>query len=369
MPNQIKQDLNRSGWETTDFPSVCETCLPDNPFVRMLKEDYGMSSHVLTQTTADAPGLECKICSRPFTVFRWKADRTSRPKRTNICLTCARLKNCCQSCMLDLAFGLSIPVRDAALKMIAPGPTSDVNKQFYAQEHERELEEGRGEVAEAYAKTNEKARDLLRKLARSEPYRRREADSIPGGVENASGPGPIRTKDSKAGPSKAVARGPRIQGNQPKMEDILPPRDPNIASLFVTGVEEDLPQHAIETFFTQWGSLRSVVISHRAHCGYINFQTRLGAEAAAEACQGKAIIAGCPVRVRWGKPKKLDGMDDDERLNNLEEGRRVHQLPKGARRVVIKQAAEADQEEDLDSLVAAAPPGAGDVTYASLAGN
>jgi hypothetical protein len=24
MPPQIKQDLNRSGWETTDFPSVCE---------------------------------------------------------------------------------------------------------------------------------------------------------------------------------------------------------------------------------------------------------------------------------------------------------------------------------------------------------
>jgi pre-mRNA-splicing factor RBM22/SLT11 len=41
MPPQIKQDLNRSGWETTDFPSVCETCLPENPYVKMLKEDYG----------------------------------------------------------------------------------------------------------------------------------------------------------------------------------------------------------------------------------------------------------------------------------------------------------------------------------------
>jgi hypothetical protein len=41
MPPQIKQDLNRSGWETTDFPSVCENCLPDNPYVQMLKEDFG----------------------------------------------------------------------------------------------------------------------------------------------------------------------------------------------------------------------------------------------------------------------------------------------------------------------------------------
>jgi hypothetical protein len=44
MPPQIKQDLNRSGWETTDFPSVCERCLPENPYVQMLKEDYGAVS-------------------------------------------------------------------------------------------------------------------------------------------------------------------------------------------------------------------------------------------------------------------------------------------------------------------------------------
>lgn len=41
MAAQIKQDLNRSGWESTDFPSVCESCLPDNPYVQMLKEDHG----------------------------------------------------------------------------------------------------------------------------------------------------------------------------------------------------------------------------------------------------------------------------------------------------------------------------------------
>ncbi|KAK4937306.1 Pre-mRNA-splicing factor slt11, partial [Elasticomyces elasticus] len=158
MPPQIKHDLNRSGWETSDMPSVCERCLPDNPYVQMLKEDHG---------------AECKICTRPFTIFRWKADRTARQKRTMICLTCARLKNCCQHCMLDLSFGLPIVVRDAALKMIAPGPQSEVNREYYAQEHEKEIEEGRGAV-EAYEKTDEKARDLLRRLAQSEPYYKKQ---------------------------------------------------------------------------------------------------------------------------------------------------------------------------------------------------
>jgi pre-mRNA-splicing factor RBM22/SLT11 len=52
---QIKQDLNRSGWETTDFPSVCERCLPDNPYVQMLKEDYGaVSVHLAHALQPDA---------------------------------------------------------------------------------------------------------------------------------------------------------------------------------------------------------------------------------------------------------------------------------------------------------------------------
>jgi len=337
---------------------VCENCLPDNPYVQMLKEDHG---------------AECKICSRPFTIFRWKADRTSRQKRTNICLTCARLKNCCQCCMLDLSFGLSIPVRDAALKMIAPGPTSEVNKQYYAQEHEKEIEEGRGAI-EAYGKEQDKARELLRKLARSEPYRRREEDESPSGGQKAlvapdggHVAGPIRSRDSR-GPTRGGRPG-RPNPAAPTPEDILPPSDPNIASLFITGVEDDLPEHHIRTFFEKHGTLRSVVVSHRAHCGYINFQTRKGAEAAAGACQGKAVIAGCPIRVRWGKPKKLDSMADDERAQNLREGRTAHGV---GRRKRIDQSETQPTDapaEDLESLVPQAPPGQEEANYASLAGN
>ncbi|KAI9736354.1 MAG: Pre-mRNA-splicing factor slt11 [Cirrosporium novae-zelandiae] len=393
MPPQIKKDLNRSGWETTDFPSVCENCLPDNPYVQMLKEDHG---------------AECKICTRPFTVFRWKADRTARTKRTNICLTCARLKNCCQCCMLDLSFGLPIVVRDAALKMVAPGPQSSINREYYAQEHEREIEEGRGAVEE-YEKTDEKARELLRRLANSEPYHKRQrrletseegqSSTNPDGEETGqkttsygpgSGPGPVRTRDTR--PPGALRNNPLRGGRgggrggmrkfpgtaqlPPQPQDILPPADPHITSLFVTGVEDDLPEHAIRKFFSPFGTLRSLVCSHRAHCAFINYATREAAEAAAASCQGRAVIQGVPLRVKWGKPRPLDNMDQEERMKYARQGRQtagaIAQASGGMKKIITGPDGEETTETnrpDPKRLLVAPPPGSDDVQYASLRGD
>ncbi|KAK5125832.1 Pre-mRNA-splicing factor slt11 [Meristemomyces frigidus] len=387
-PPQIKQDMNRSGWESTDMPSVCERCLPDNPYVQMLKEDYGEL---------------CKLCTRPFTVFRWKADRTSRQKRTGICLTCARLKNCCQCCMLDLSFGLPITIRDAALKMVAPGPQSEVNREYFAQNNEREIEEGRG--LEGYEKTDEKARELLRRLASSEPYykkqRRLEAEGAEGGQKLLEGgessegghtPGPIRTADSKrsqygsayssrAGtPASRGGRGgarqskafPSAAALPPQPKDILPPADKHVTSLFVTGVEDDLPEHELRAHFAQHGALRSLVCSHRSHCAFVNYLDRAGAEAAAAACQGRAVIKGVPLRVQWGRPKPLDNMDREQRMENAKAGRQSEQGAKGAAgpggRKAIAAAGETAPADDIDGLVAAPPPGQGDVEYAAMGG-
>jgi pre-mRNA-splicing factor RBM22/SLT11 len=296
--------------------------------------------------------------------------------------------------MLDLSFGLPITVRDAALKMVAPGPTSGVNREYYAQEHEKELEEGRG-AAEEYEKTDEKARDLLRRLANSEPYykkqRRLEAsgDAEPQKQEQKQigyGPGPIRTSDSRrGGPSrggKPSARGGRVFPGTtqlpPQPKDILPPSDPNITSLFITGVEDDLPEHALRTFFTPFGTIRSLICSHRAHCAFINYATREGAEKAAEACQGKAVIQGCPLRVQWGKPKPLDNMDREERMDLARQGRQTVAAVKAAERGGNgpQRRTEGDmaesgggEEEHGGSFAVAPPPGTSNVQYASLAGD
>lgn len=38
-------------------------------------------------------------------VFRWKAGTQGRIKSTQLCQTCAKLKNACQTCVLDLQYG------------------------------------------------------------------------------------------------------------------------------------------------------------------------------------------------------------------------------------------------------------------------
>ncbi|KAG6355467.1 hypothetical protein INS49_003429 [Diaporthe citri] len=394
MPPQIKQDLNRSGWESTDFPSVCENCLPENPYVKMLKEDYA---------------AECKLCTRPFTVFQWSTDRAhGRKKRTNVCLTCARLKNCCQCCMLDLSFGLPIVVRDAALKMVAPGPQSEINREFFAQNNEKAIEEGRAGIEE-YEKTDEKARELLRRLAQSKPYFRKgrtvdeegnatgESSKAGGSATGGNpvvgaglgGAGPIRSRDSRAagamgaGPRGGRPGGPRkgafpsVAQLPPGPNDWKPPADKNIMSLFVTGIEDDLPEHKIRDFFKAHGKIKSLVCSHMSHCAFINYETREGAERASEACQGKAVIAGCPLRVRWSQPKAVGNMNREERSEMLRDGRSA--FPQARRTQGGQKAVEGGnatgaggsgaQQNDLENLAVAAPPGASDVNYASLSGN
>lgn len=72
-------------------------------------------------------------------MFRWCPGARMRFKKTEVCQTCSRLKNVCQTCLLDLQYGLPIQVRDAALKVEDDLPRSDVNKEYYIQNMDSEV--------------------------------------------------------------------------------------------------------------------------------------------------------------------------------------------------------------------------------------
>ena len=52
-----------------DFPQLCEGCLGTNPYVRMQRTPAGGT---------------CKMCSKPFEVFKWRPGRGESYKKTEV---------------------------------------------------------------------------------------------------------------------------------------------------------------------------------------------------------------------------------------------------------------------------------------------
>lgn len=153
----IKRDAVKQAWETgTEFPLVCETCLGDNPYVRM---------------TMEAHGKKCQVCENPFTVFAWQAGTKGRLKRVEICKSCAQAKNVCQVCIYDLQYGLPVKVRDRVLResgsssAIAAMPQSNANRAWFTAQQQRALANGEADTNN----TNVLAHAKLQDMARMEP--------------------------------------------------------------------------------------------------------------------------------------------------------------------------------------------------------
>ncbi|PVD37600.1 hypothetical protein C0Q70_00196, partial [Pomacea canaliculata] len=147
-----------------EFPILCQTCLGDNPYIRMTKEKYSK---------------ECKTCGQPFTVFRWCPGTQMRFKKTEVCQTCSKLKNVCQTCLLDVEYGLPVQVRDSALKLQDSMPKSDVNKEYYTQNMEKEIANTDGILpVRALTGKAQTPTDMLLKLGRKTPYYKRNRPHV-----------------------------------------------------------------------------------------------------------------------------------------------------------------------------------------------
>ena len=99
---------------------LCETCLGQNPYVRMVKMPFGQKL--------------CKISTAPYQSFRWKAGPQGRYKETIISYAVAKERNICQTCLNDMKYGLPVGVRDRLLSQpdnqIAL-PLSDVGQRYF----------------------------------------------------------------------------------------------------------------------------------------------------------------------------------------------------------------------------------------------
>ncbi|EDO31981.1 predicted protein, partial [Nematostella vectensis] len=295
---------NRQNWEDAEFPILCQTCLGDNPYIRMTRETHGR---------------ECKICARPFTIFRWCPGARMRFKKTEICQTCSKLKNICQTCLLDLEYGLPVQVRDKSLGLKDEMPKSDVNKEYYTQNVERELadSDGTSPGGALQGKANAPS-DLLMKLARTTPYYKRNRPHIcsfwvkgeckrgeecPYRHDMPTDPNdPLadqNIKDRYYGVNDPVANKLLKQAQSMPMLDT--PTDRSITTLYVGGLEGKVTEQDLRDHFYQFGELRSISMVPRQNCAFVCFTSRAAAEAAADRSFNKLILKGRRLKIMWGK--------------------------------------------------------------------
>lgn len=288
--------------------------------------------------TKEAHGKECKICQRPFTVFRWQPGHRARFKKTEVCQMCAKTKNVCQTCILDLEYGLPVQVRDSARCIEQNLPRSSINREYNQQLLEQAMSTSKdptapfggldtvatGATAHAGGGKLPSNSDMLKKLARTKPYYQRNRPHIcsfyvkgeckrgeecPFRHERPRDPNdPLSSqniKDRFYGQADPVAH--KLLDKYRSMRTLVAPEDRSITTLYIGGVQETVGEKELRDHFYQYGELRSVTVHPRQQCAFVQFADRDAAERAAEKSYDKLIIAGHRLTVNWGKAQLPQG--------------------------------------------------------------
>ncbi|GBP44250.1 Pre-mRNA-splicing factor RBM22 [Eumeta japonica] len=224
-------------------------------------------------STKEKYGKECKICARPFTVFRWCPGARMRFKKTEICQTCSKLKNVCQTCLLDLEYGLPIQVRDAALKIQDDLPRNEVNKEYYIQNLDGQLAKQDPAQSSSPALKAKGTNDLLLRLARTAPYYKRNrphvcsfwvkgecrrGEECPYRHEKPTDPDdPLadqNIKDRYYGVNDPVAE--KLMRRAAAMPALPPPEDRTVTTLYIGNLPDNITEDDLRGHFYQYGEIR-----------------------------------------------------------------------------------------------------------------
>eukprot|EP00177_Eucheuma_denticulatum_P003633 GFKZ01006586.1.p1 GENE.GFKZ01006586.1~~GFKZ01006586.1.p1 ORF type:complete len:521 (+),score=52.19 GFKZ01006586.1:165-1565(+) len=325
------------GGSGDEYPILCETCLGPNPYVRMTRHPWGSA---------------CKVCERPFTSFRWRpSGKGTRPKKTEICQVCARAKNVCQTCLLDLEFGLPVQVRDASLaagdRQRAVVPKSDGTREYAAAQSERAIANGQVDAVYNAPKVNniaERAKRLGPKYERNRarvcsfflkgtctrglycPYRHeKEDDGNPDMAEqnirdryygvNDPVAGKIFNKLGLSSDGKRKITVKRSKNSQTPQ----PPEDAGIRSLFIGGIKPSIDEAVLREHFSVVTGVSRVSVLSQKGVAFVDFETREAAEKAMQQLHGPQDLNGVRININWGRGRSKRPRERDERSHQPNE--------------------------------------------------
>lgn len=301
-----------------EFPAICSQCCGESKYVRMMR---------------DVNGEECRVCTRPFTVFRWQLSGNEKSRKTVVCMTCARIKNCCQSCMLDIHYGIPLDIRDTALKMAGIKTSQRISHSSNSRNREikalkADTEEENFERSSQLEGRGEEAKAVLEKLAEKfNGQNNFDANSTKRRVTDDKKVSNVKSSDI----SKILAKLPF--NGLINLED----SDISLTSFFIFGFSSDIPQYVLSEYCYGFGKIKFFSIQHRARCGYVSFTTRKGAESFASSIAtnglnaniktpGLVVLDRYSFRVCWARPSNLGSTNDEQRKLSLVVAKVIRQL-------------------------------------------
>jgi len=225
---------------------------------------------------------------------------------------------------MDLDYNLPIGVRDKVLGMDEEHmlPESDIGKEFAL----RRMEES-GELVDKSRFTGGAAQNaLLARLARTDnstnnyarnkakvctfwlrgecrrgaecPYRHEQPEHKQEGSHLQN------IRDRYYGTNDATADKILTKVNATK-EQLVPPTDTSITTLWVGGVTGDISEEDLKGAFYMHGELKGIKKLEARNCAFVTYVTREAAEKAVEELGGgKLAIKGFSMKLLWGKPRK-----------------------------------------------------------------
>ena len=312
-----RTDINRLGWDTSEFPILCENCLGPTPYIRMIQAIYDS---------------ECKICKRPFTIFSWKPDKHSRYKKTEICKTCAKLKNVCQTCLLDLQFNLPVEVRDKYLKQTINIPKETSNRDFFIANCTKNIDkldlpyykEGAYkdnfslEINEIQHNTNNSTQICTFYLkgvcSKGEqcPYKH-EIPSIEDIINNTNDIDKV----------KNIIEDPiekKILREYSDSKPPLPPEDKSITTLYINGIiDNSVKEKDLVQIFSKFGQIKGVKLMLKTYCAFVTFVNREDAEQCVNELYNNLVINLEKYRLTWAKVNDPEFIGEKKKNNKTNE--------------------------------------------------
>lgn len=258
-----------------------------------------------------------------------------RFKKTEVCQSCSKIKNVCQTCLLDLHYHLPVQVRDSLLKLDSAVPKMEANRMFLTQKLENEVAlRPNNESLVDYDKADPMGKDVLKSLARTKPYYKRNLPHVCSfylkGTCNRGPECPYRYQvyfpwyrslssrheiDMKDEQLKTQAIKDRYYGtNDPvanKILEALPEQfdaqteDKTITTLILFGSMEKMTDSLLRPLFITFGEIESIRIIHASNCAFLKYKEREPAEGAYEKYKSKGLkINDTLYKLAWAKPKR-----------------------------------------------------------------